>query len=574
MVRKGLTILLSVMALTAIMISGCGKSGGDTLATVGSDKITAENLNEIFSRIRLSFPTAQDEFNKRREMVDSLIVTRLLIQGAYEKGIDRVEELSRIIMGSRDKFLLDALYQKHIADKSEPQEAEIRDFYNHLEYKLRASHILVEDADTAQMIFDKVKAGEDFEQFAFDYSIDPQAKRNKGDLGFFVWGAMVDGFQEAVFAMEPGEISPPVQSRFGYHIIKLVDKMPNDQRVDFAQMKEPIREQVANRKRMALIEEYFEGVKARYPVTVDTATCDYLLKKREMMYPPQVLPSLPRNDFDDEQLDRNERELVIAHWDGGQLTVYEYLTLVRSLSANIRPDFDNYDSLAVIIFELKKPDILSLDALRDGLDQDQVFMDKMKMFKELNMADMMKNDSIPLPPSPDEGMIRQYYDEHLDEFTDPAKVHVYEILLSDEMKARKLAKEIKSLKAFKKKATELTERPGNRSKGGDLGFIRRDWYPEIYDLAIKTSVGAIGGPVVTSRKYSIFYVIDKIESQVKDFLGVKKPIIETLRHQQKNDAIQTWIDERLKSTSIDIDEEAIWATIKMDRYAAVDTLGQ
>ena len=278
-----------------------------------------------------------------------------------------------------------------------------------------------------------------------------------------------------------------------------------------------------------------------------------------------------KNDIDDEQLDRNERELIIAQWEGGQLTVSEYLVEARKLSSAIRPDFDQYDSLATIIFELKKQTILALDARRQGLDDEDIFKSKMKLFKELNMAEIMKSDSIPMPPKPDEGMIRQYYDDHQDEFTIPAKVHIYEMLLSDELRARKLAKEIRSLDAFKKKAAELTERPGNRSKSGDLGYIQRNWYPEIYDLAIKTSVGAIGGPVVTSRKYSIFYVVDKVEPQVKDFLGVKRPIIAKIQAEQKNTAIQAWVDERLKTTSVDVDDDAIWATIDMDKYASADT---
>ena len=64
------------------------------------------------------------------------------------------------------------------------------------------------------------------------------------------------------------------------------------------------------------------------------------------------------------------------------------------------------------------------------------------LFKELNMAEIMRNDSIPPPPAPDENTIRQYYEENLDQFTTPAKVHAFEIQLTDEIQAKKLQKSI------------------------------------------------------------------------------------------------------------------------------------
>ncbi|HKK22015.1 MAG TPA: peptidylprolyl isomerase [candidate division Zixibacteria bacterium] len=566
MIRKSVIGLLLIMPLVMISLNGCGKSGGRTVATVGNDKITADDLNDYFGRLRMTFPTAQDEYNKRREILDTMVVTKLLVQAAYEKGIDKLDELARIMIGNKDKFLLAALYQKHIAKNVEPTDAEVKDFYNHLQYKIRVSHILVKDKDTAQMIFDSLKHGGNFEQLAYQYSIDPDAKRNRGDLGLVGWGETVDAFQQAAFAMKPGEISPPVKSPFGYHIIKLVDKLPNQARGDFDSVKVQIKSQVRNRKSLKITEAYLDSIQQKYPVTVDTTTCNYLMHKRSQLYPPQLLATLPRNDFDMDQLDRNEKELVLATWNGGQMTVSQYLTQLKDVPANVRPDLDDADSLKTVVFQMKLQDILAQEAIREGLENDPDYLHKMKMFKELNMADIMKNDSIPVPPGPDEGTVRQYYDDHPDEFTTQAKVHAYEILMSDEHKAKQLRKSITSLKEFKDKALDLDERAGKRALAGDLGYFDRRLYPEIFDLAVKTPVGSIGGPVVTGTKYSIFYVVDKIQPELKDFLGVKRSIVEKLQKEQKDKAIQQWIDAKLKSTKVDVNDEAVWSTIDMSKY--------
>ncbi|MEW6412694.1 MAG: peptidylprolyl isomerase [Candidatus Zixiibacteriota bacterium] len=563
---RTLSLILVVFSLMVLVFSGCGKSGDTPVATVGDYDITMDEFSDYFTRANMSFANAQEEYNKKREILDSMIVTRLLIQGAYEKNVDKVEELARAVAANKDKFLISTLYKLRIADKAEPTEAEIKDFYNHLEYKVRAAHIVVSELDTAQALFERVKSGENFEQLAFEYSIDPDAKRNKGDLGYFLWGATVDEFQDAAFAMQPGEISPPIKSQFGYHVIKLIDKIPNDSRGEYGAMKDAIKNQIMRRKAMDLTREYFEVLKGKYPITVDTSTCDYVLHKREQVYPPQLLPTLPRNDFDLEQLDRNEKELVVASWSGGQVSLMQYLTQIKNIPANFRPDFDNYDSIGAVAFELLKPDMLKEEALAEGMDKNDEYLENMRMFKEFNMADIMKNDSIQAPPPPDEDALRAYYDEHIDEFTTPAKVHVYEIMLSDEMRATRLLKEIKSLDMFKQAAAELTERPGRRSRQGDMGFIEAKWYPELFEAAMKTSKGRMGGPVMVGGKYSIYWVVDKVEPEVRDFLEVKRLINDRLTKQAKGEAIQAWVDERLKNTNVEVDEDAIWATIEMDKY--------
>ena len=87
-----------------------------------------------------------------------------------------------------------------------------------------ARHILVPDQETAQQAFDRLQAGEDFAALANELSTDEGSKINGGDLGWFTRGTMVAPFEEAVFALELGEISQPVSSDFGYHVIQLLGR--------------------------------------------------------------------------------------------------------------------------------------------------------------------------------------------------------------------------------------------------------------------------------------------------------------------------------------------------------------
>jgi len=92
------------------------------------------------------------------------------------------------------------------------------------ETEIRASHILVETEDQAKDIVKRIKAGEDFAKLATELSKDPGSGQQGGDLGFFTKERMVPEFSAAAFALAPGQVSDPVKSQFGYHVIKLVDK--------------------------------------------------------------------------------------------------------------------------------------------------------------------------------------------------------------------------------------------------------------------------------------------------------------------------------------------------------------
>ncbi len=571
--NRRLIIMLGAILFVLPLLAGCGSGNNPTLAVVGGQDITLADFNLVYGNLRTQYATAEEEFEGKKKLLDSMVVTRLLINSAYDKNIDKIEELARIVLASRNQFLLDALYENLVIKKAEPSDAEVKDFYNKLEYQIRASHILLRDADTAQAIFERVKTGENFEKLAYDYSIDPSAKKNRGDLGYFLWGAMVEQFQTTAFAMEPGEVSRPIKSRFGYHIIKVVDKAPNDLRREFETIKDSLEIRLVGLNRRKILFNFLDSIKVAYNVTVDTATCDYLLYKRRELFPPTMLATLPKNDFSLEHLDRNEKELVLASWEGGQITLLEYLSLIQRYPSVSRPDFDDYDSLKAFIFRLKTNEILSLEATKLGLDEGEYFKHKIAKFKELNMADIMRTDSIPRPSPPTEEDARNYYMESPEEFTQPMKIHVYEIYLNDELKARQLRNSIRSLRDFREKAGELTERPGKRSVGGDLQYIEERWYPEIFALAKKTPAGNIAGPVPTRGKYSVIWVADKLSEQIKDFLTVKREILNKLTRKGLENAFANWVALEKSKTTIELMPDELWTIIDKSKYVAQNGAG-
>jgi len=564
-------VALTALILTASFFAGCGGDDGLVLANVGGDKIYAQDLDDIITRSRQSFPSFDEELEWRKTILDSLVIQQLLIQEAYRFKIDESEEVNRIVLANRDNFLLDVLFLREVADKVSVTDDEIKDFYSRLEYKVKASHILVKEEETANMIIDSLNSGSSFENLAIKYSTDPNAQRNRGDLGYFTWGQMDMVFQEQVFKMNPGEISAPFETRYGWHVVKLTDRLPNELRGPYEKMYDQINSGVEGQKRNARLEEYKNLLMEKYPVTIDTITCQYLLNKREILYPPSVLETLPKNDFDLEQLDRDEKELILASWEGGQIPLGPYLANAKKYRASMKPDFDQYDELAEFIFNISLSDILAYEARQLGLEDDAEYKRKLKKFRELAMADIMQNDSLPVTNMPDEGEMLQYYEDNPNEFSIPGKIHIYEVMFNDYQMAKTYAKKTGKLSKFKSLAAQYTERSGKRAVEGDLGWVDARMYPRLFKAAEMADVGKVVGPIPVGGKHSIIYVAEKQPSELKDFEMVRQTISSKLEQLRRRQAFENWVEEQKEGVSIDINDNNIRASIKKAKYAEAET---
>jgi peptidyl-prolyl cis-trans isomerase SurA len=157
---------------------------------------------------------------------------KLKVEAAKAAGIDT----SKAFL-DEFKTYKDQLIKPYLSETKE-QERLVEEAYDHMKYEIDASHILIsvdENAipeDTAAAfqkiteIFEKARAGEDFESLAVEYSEDPSAKTNKGRLGYFTAFQMVFAFEEAAYNTPIDSVSDILRSRFGYHILKVHDKRP------------------------------------------------------------------------------------------------------------------------------------------------------------------------------------------------------------------------------------------------------------------------------------------------------------------------------------------------------------
>ncbi|MCG1022455.1 peptidylprolyl isomerase [Sutcliffiella horikoshii] len=140
---------------------------------------------------------------------------------------------------------LSMLQEKAAMENVEVSEEEIQQHYDEMKHELRASHILVEDEETATEVKKKLDEGADFAELATEYSTDTGSAQNGGDLEWFGSGDMLTEFEEAAYSLEINEVSEPVESMYGFHIIKVTDKK---EKPPLEEIKEEVEQEILQNK--------------------------------------------------------------------------------------------------------------------------------------------------------------------------------------------------------------------------------------------------------------------------------------------------------------------------------------
>jgi len=265
-----------------------GRAGGPVPADqrdrvyrgVLDDMISYKLLQQEAKTRKIAVPDAEIEaqvaqirgqFQNQQQFEQALAAQKMTVQGVRDEA--------------RAGISVDKLVEGEIASKIAVKPEAISDFYNkNLEKfqqgpRVRASHILIAvpqgaDAATKQQAKTKaegllkdIKAGKDFAALAKANSADPGSAQQGGDLGFFEAGQMVPQFDKVAFTLKPGEVSDVVETDFGYHIIKVVDKQ-NARLVPLEEAKPQIEQYLGQQNKQAQTEAFVTTLKSKAKIEI------------------------------------------------------------------------------------------------------------------------------------------------------------------------------------------------------------------------------------------------------------------------------------------------------------------
>lgn len=239
------------------------------LAVSAGHEITEQELKDLIAnyppeqQIYLSSPQAKDE------VLEQLIGFYLFAKMAEEEKIKESKEYKETL-AKMENELASHMAATSVIDKVTLEDGEAKAFYDNnpaqftADAQVKAKHILVEKEEDANKIADEIKAGKSFEDAAKEYSTCP-SKEKGGDLGYFGKGQMVPEFEKAAFEAVIGEVSAPVKTQFGYHLILVEDKK-EAQVMDFESVKNQLEEKLLQQKKQSAYMETLKDLESKYGV--------------------------------------------------------------------------------------------------------------------------------------------------------------------------------------------------------------------------------------------------------------------------------------------------------------------
>lgn len=224
---KRIPLILMTFALAGLAAPLTAVAEDKVVATIDGKPITEGDLAVAESEIGSDMGTMPAD-QKRTSLLEFLIDNQLFAEAAEGAKLNQGADFDTRLNYLKRRALRELYFEKVI--KTSVTDADARKIYDDQvkllkpEEEVSARHILVATEDEAKALKEKIGKGADFAQLAKENSKDPGSKDDGGNLGYFGHGQMVPQFEDIVFKLKKGEVSDPVKTQFGWHLVKLEDR--------------------------------------------------------------------------------------------------------------------------------------------------------------------------------------------------------------------------------------------------------------------------------------------------------------------------------------------------------------
>ena len=537
-------LALAVMPLLAAAAPATPPAAPLELARVNGESITESQLKAAFVGKHGGHTVFLGGDTETRRFLDIVINERLLVQEAYNLGLDADPAVKPLVDAFRETSSAEHLLKLEIDEKSAPTTEEIRAAWDVADQLFLAREIIADTRQEAESIRASLLQGADFEEIARACSIAPSRTR-AGNLSPFTWGSLSAAVEEVVFSLEPGEISKPFPVAEGWSLIQLVNRVEAvrpamDERVSAriaAKLKERKKEKRTNELSAMLWAKF--GAK----VVMEDVTPRALAR---------TLEKAP--------------DTVIATWNGGQLTVKEAFARgeLKMFSAfgpgraseRIDTTLRSAVNTALIRLEAKARKMDEVPAVAEAVDKYEAKLMEGVLYSKHVLKDVKVED--------DE--VRASYEAQKDKLLIGEKRRVSHIAVATEAEAKELCDRTKRGEDFLELLRKHTlDKPSIKTEG-DLGWIEKGRVAEMYDHLFSLPLNGVAPPVGSDNGWHVLRVTAIEPEHPLSFEEAREKIRTNLLEKKKHDARQRWIEKLREAGEIEVLKVGVDAFVKANPY--------
>jgi len=509
---------------------------------VNGDPVTAQDIVDLFSDRHSGHAKFLGGNAEAREFLKIVIDDKLMVQEAYEIGLDRDPTVVKLTTDLERTRVESFLIKSEIDSKAVPGPDEIREAWKKLATVIVLREIRFNTRTEAQEARAAILHGEDLESLARSCSI--ADSRVHGGRDIVNWGQMEPAWEDAVFRLEAGELSDIIPTRDGFDLV-FVENKAEVELPPFEKVKDQIAGVLQARRIEARKSEFSDDLWRRYHVV--RADCDCT---------PAGLLNTPRDK-------------VLASWDqNGRITAGETFNDadLRKWAA-LPPQRAQYEIDSRIRSTINSP-LLMLEAAARNTAAEASIAEEVRKYREYLMEAVLFRDHVfkGLAASAEE--TSRYYNEHKSEFVAPEQRHVAQILLSSEKDAVQVRKSMREGLEFSAAVKRYSRDPISSMQEGDLGWITADKVPPAFKEVLKMGAGETSNPLHSSSGWHLIRVLEIKPPRQMTFDEVKEKVQAKCLDLKRQTERDRWIQKLRAASKIEVDDAAIAGFVKDNEFTA------
>lgn len=537
--KKNITIVFIVVLSFLFAAYRFGEDS--VLATVGTHKIY---INDFIKRYEeYLFSTGiKDNIVTRRSILNNMINEILLYYYDDNTEIFNNPEYLKELKWARKQTILAFLKDREVYAKITAKEEELRDAFLKTNQKVAARHLFAFTDEEADSLYNLLKKGASFDSLAKQIFTDSVLANNGGYLGYFSWGDMDPAFEDAAYNMKIGEISKPIKTKYGYSIIKVEDKVthPIITEWEFQKKKNHMKQVIRLRKKRTAELEYLNKVVDLNKINIDEGNLKMLYSKL----------------INNENIETIREKRICAVYNEKKYSIDELLNRIYEIPKFHRIKINSLESLKSVIKGIITQDLLMNIAQEKKYDKDSEVISMIEKYNR-NIFLKYKRNEIHNNYKFSDSAIFDFYKNNEIYFKTEPQYKIQEIIVNNKKLADSLITLINSGENFNGLAKKYSLRKITAENGGVIDYSNLSQFGILKDYLEKGELNKVYGPVRIENYFVIFKILDKKESQLKDFNEVYDLAHRLLKKEKSKFIMQTYIDKLSSKVKISLDEKKL-----------------
>lgn len=493
----------------------------DVLALIGDDKITVQDFKIAYELFPAFKTTSGKSINQKKiEQLNAMIADKIFAKVAQEKKVQNEERVKILLRWYKNRAVVRQLYRDEIKEKIKVSESDVRIGFDHLNERLLLRKLDFQTKEQAQKAYALIKDGKGFQEVAKSYTESEEALKHILTPREFSWGDLDERLENAAYQLNQNEISEPVETDNGFHLVQMVNKKVQLIVTEnaFQDRRHYIETIIRRRRESRLAKSYVNKIMEKISPQLKFEVLKKMVNSGKKAFleidnksvPVYLQPGLIKPYISDLM---NE---TLIRLNEGSWTVADLFEKIDKLHPKARFDLLDISKLPVNLSVMIRDEALAKEGYKKKLESDPQVLSDFSRKQEETLALYMRKtlqDTVKI----NEGEILKYYTEQKAKYGQPEKVNIREVMVYDKSLADSLHILVENGADISVIAKKFSVRKWAAEKSGDMGYFAQGAFGSVGDAAFNTKLNVLSAviPILLNEitvGYSFFRVLDKKES--------------------------------------------------------------